>query len=102
MKPADEIIAQLEGSRWPAQLFIPSAETLAWDRPLECTNRAKYIEHLGVFCYCEVQVTGRKLRTFTGGLFGLKCRIRYTDADLEPEDQGWIDAVLIRGEGVTR
>jgi hypothetical protein len=95
-EPANEIIAQLEGSRWPARLFIPSSDALAWDRPLECTNRVKYIEHLDVFCYCEVQITGRKPRTFPGGLFGLKARIRYTDDDLEPEDRGWIDAVLLR------
>jgi hypothetical protein len=102
LKPANEVIALLEGNRFPRPLFLPTAAALAWDRPLECTNRATYSEVGECFCYCEVKVTGRVLRTFTGGLFGLKCRVRFTDADLLPEDQGWIDAVLIEGEGVTR
>jgi hypothetical protein len=101
-KPADEVIALLEGNTWPRALFVPAADALAWDRPLASTNRATYSEVGECFCYCEVKVTGRVLRTFTGGYFGLKCRVRFTGAELLPEDQGWIDAVLIRGEGVTR
>lgn len=102
MTPTDETLVQLEGSNWPRELFAPSAATLAWDRPLDGTNRAVWIERCGCFAYCQVEVTGRVRRTFKGGLVGLKARIRFTDADLLPEDQGWIDAVLVRGEGVTR
>jgi hypothetical protein len=101
-KPANETIVQLEGHCWPLELFVPTAECIAWDRPADGTNRAAWLERFGCFSYLQLEVTGRVRRTFKGGVTGLKCRVRYTNPDMLPEDQRWIDAVLVEGEGVTR
>lgn len=72
------------------EIALPSADAVAWDCPAASTN-AVISSVFGVWCYCEIKLTGRKERKHTGGITGYKARIRFTDAD----DTGdWHDAVM--------
>lgn len=62
-----------------------------WDGAAVETNGALYLERHDVYAYVELNVTGHRGRRHTGGLWGMKARVRFTG----PEDTGeWFDAVV--------
>lgn len=91
---ATQIFIQLDdGMRPNRQVFIPSLDAIRWDGAQADTNCAIESVFNHVLCYAEMKITGRKLRIFPGGMFGLKARVRFTGEDSSGE---WHDAVIAR------
>ena len=82
-----------------ADICTVGADTIAWDGATNATTNALYHDYHDRYSYVEIRVTGRDERTHTGGVYGMKVRVRWTGADDSGE---WHDAVMVSAATIAR